>query len=257
MAAPTGTSPTLPGGPAAGPGTGFKKYFEDLWTQLGTTDAVRWYTTQGSYTWTKPAGLRAVLVRAVGGGGGGGGCTSSTANQSAAGAGGQAGSYAEAIIPASALPASVAVTVGQGGAGGVGAASGATGSTTSFGSFVTCPGGAGGGTVASSTTHGSVVGQTAGGLPASVTGQSGDAITRPGARSTVATRVSNGTTAVFAGASCGGASPINGWFGIWAVNGNGGGGAYGSGGGGCESRAGGSFNGGVGGDGEVVIVELY
>ena len=67
------------------------------------------FTASG--TWTKPAGLSASALLIVqlwaGGGGGTGGAT---------GQGGGGGGYAQLVVPASAVPASVAVTIGSGGA---------------------------------------------------------------------------------------------------------------------------------------------
>ncbi|SCL15042.1 hypothetical protein [Micromonospora inyonensis] len=97
----------------------------------------------GGGTWSKPFGARSVWVRCQGGGGAGGGATTNAAGAASVGGGGGGGAYAEDMIDASTLPASVTVTVGAGGAGGAGAAGG-TGGTSSFATYVTAPGGAGG-----------------------------------------------------------------------------------------------------------------
>ena len=83
----------------------------DIWEQ----------TAPGTYTWTKPTGAKLVHVLMYGGGGGGGsGYRRSTSAISAAsgGGGGAGGGRMESWIPASALPATVSVTVGAGGGGG-------------------------------------------------------------------------------------------------------------------------------------------
>lgn len=107
----------------------------------GRLVACRWISASG--TWTRPAGVRTVLVWALGAGGGGGGA-SGAASSGAAGGGGGAGGLAVRLIDVAAI-ASRTLTVGTGGNGG--AATGATGSAggaTSFGSDVVASGGAGG-----------------------------------------------------------------------------------------------------------------
>lgn len=102
------------------------------------------FTSNG--TWTRPDGIRSVWVRLVGGGGGGGYARATDAGESAVGGGGGGGGYAEAIIPADRLTATVAVTVGAGGAGAVEGVStvGGQGGQSSFGDYVVASGGLGG-----------------------------------------------------------------------------------------------------------------
>lgn len=99
---------------------------------------LRVYSSIGSTSWPKPAGLKRVRVTVQGGGGGGG--AGSEANP-----GGNAGSggFAIKVIEAGALGSSETVTVGAGGAANTGSNSG-TGGTSSFGAHVSCTGGVGG-----------------------------------------------------------------------------------------------------------------
>lgn len=98
------------------------------------TPIIREYKT--STTWSKPAGLRFVVVELWGGGGAG--------NSSIVAPGGCGGGYAKKKILASALGATETVTVG---AGGVlnSDGTGGTGGTTSFGAHVQASGGGQGG----------------------------------------------------------------------------------------------------------------
>jgi len=98
------------------------------------------FTASG--TWTKPSGLRHVIVEVVGGGGGSGGALATGAAQVSGSPGGGGGGYARKLILASALGASETVTVGAGGlAGTAGATAGTSGGTSSFGAFCSAAGG--------------------------------------------------------------------------------------------------------------------
>ena len=70
---------------------------------------VRVYTTSGSpHTWTKPTGLKYIIVEVQGGGGGGD-------SSGSYGGGGGAGGYARKVIGASILGTTETATVGSGG----------------------------------------------------------------------------------------------------------------------------------------------
>jgi hypothetical protein len=114
------------------------------------------FTTTG--TWTKPTGLKRVLVCCVGAGGGGGsGRKSTTAENRFGGGGGGGGAIVWRNVAASDLTSTVAVTLGTGGTGGAAQTvlatngnPGTAGGDTSFGALVIAKGGGGGsgGTVA-------------------------------------------------------------------------------------------------------------
>ena len=87
----------------------------------------------GSGTWTKPAGAKVVIVEVIGGGAGGSRSTR---------AGLTAGIYDTRVYLASALPASVAITVAGGGAGRSNAAA-SNGGTSRFGNLLSAAGGRG------------------------------------------------------------------------------------------------------------------
>lgn len=92
-------------------------------------------------TWTKPTGLKYVIVEVQAGGGGSGGVTGS--NDCAGGGG--SGGYSKKIISANSLGSTETVTIGAGGTGGSPAnGTGGTGGTSSFGSHCSASGGVGG-----------------------------------------------------------------------------------------------------------------
>lgn len=101
------------------------------------------YATVGSATWNRPAGLKGIWVRCVGGGGGGGGRLAGAA-QWTVGGGGGGGGYVEGFIPVSSLGASYTITVGAGGTSPAGGAAGNAGGASSFGSLAVAGGGGGG-----------------------------------------------------------------------------------------------------------------
>jgi hypothetical protein len=92
----------------------------------------------GSYTWTKPAGCKNVLVY-VTGGGGGARCNDSSYRGAGGGGGGTAIKWIDVTDVST-----VAVTVGAGGTYARGSGRGGTGGTSSFGSYCSATGGVGG-----------------------------------------------------------------------------------------------------------------
>jgi hypothetical protein len=99
-------------------------------------------TSSGTYT--KPAGLKYLLVEGVGPGGGSTACAATSSAQESTTGGGGGGGYGSQLFAASAVPDSVALTIGAVGAAGTGGSSGGNGSTSSFGALCTFGGGAGG-----------------------------------------------------------------------------------------------------------------
>ena len=101
------------------------------------------YATAGTFTWTKPAGAKAVHVALLSGGGGGGsGRKTASGAGGAGGGGGMGGSYSERVIQADLLGSAETVTVGAGGAGGPSITAngtngqvGGAGGNSSFGTF--------------------------------------------------------------------------------------------------------------------------
>lgn len=202
-----------------------------------TAPVVRTYLNSGSpHTWTKPSGLKYIVVEAVGGGGGGSGYdTDGTGGPAGAGAG---GGYAKKLIPASSLGTTETATVGAAGSGGNSdgvATVGTSGGNTTFGSHVTANGGGGG------TSANPGAGGTATGGDINITGSRGD----------------DGNAS---GSSRGGQSVLG--FGSyqWALEGilgtdyvNGSGYGYGGAGGLDDSNA----DGRNGGGGVVIVTEYY
>jgi hypothetical protein len=105
--------------------------------------------TAGTSTWSKPNGLKRVLIAAVGAGGGGGsGRRGAAASNRFGGGGGGGGAVVWRQVAADDLTSAVTVTVATGGTGGAGAAAddtngnnGNTAADTSFGSIVIAKGG--------------------------------------------------------------------------------------------------------------------
>ena len=98
---------------------------------------VQEFLSAGNFTYTPTAGVKIIVVDAVGGGGGGGGSQAANASQSAAGSGGGSSAFATAKYLVS---GPISLTVGAGGIGQF-AANGTAGGNTVFGSLLTCPGG--------------------------------------------------------------------------------------------------------------------
>lgn len=216
----------------------------------GYLNTIRYYT--GSSTWTKPAGLKFVIVEVVGGGGGGGGAAAPAAGNCAAGAGGGGGGYAREKIAAASLGATETVTVGAAGtAGSAGANNGGAGGTTSFGSHLQATGGAlGVGGSASTITGPNGEGGTAGvgsGGDLNLDGSDGG----PSTYFTTRARGGGGGASLYSGYT---KEPVAGSGGQTT---GGTGSNYGGGGAGGASGAGGSAAAGGAGAAGLVIVHEY
>lgn len=100
------------------------------------------FTTTGSSTWTKPAGLKFIEVTVIAGGGGGGsGRRGADASVRSGGGGGSGAAIVQGVISSSLLADTESVVVGTGGTGGIGrttdatnGAAGTAGGISSFGS---------------------------------------------------------------------------------------------------------------------------
>lgn len=172
------------------------------------------FTANG--TWTKPSGLKRVLVCCVGAGGGGGSgrCDGGGTNRFGGGGGG-GGAVVWRNLAASDLTATVAVTIGTGGPGGAGVSTvatngnaGTTGGDTSFGGFVIAKGGGGGaggtGTTGATGTGGLGLGSTPAGGPYALSGAGGG-----NGQSSNGTSGSSGFGGTLACAAGGGGGGIN------------------------------------------------
>jgi hypothetical protein len=130
--------------------------------------------TASSGTYTTPAGVVAINVRAWAAGGGGGGASSSTLDRGCSASGGASGGYAEKLI--SSPNATYAYACGAAGAAGAYGASGGAGGDTTFGSSLVTAKGGGGGSSTGEVGFGSdSFWEVNGGLPAT-TGGIGDIV---------------------------------------------------------------------------------
>lgn len=205
-------------------------------TTIFPLPVVRTYTTNS--TWSKPAGLKYVVVELVGSGGGGG----SGAGTDGSGGGGGGGGYSKKTIAAASLGATEAVTIGLGGSAGS-SSDGGNGNTTSFGSHLQATGGSGGG-------RGQQSAGNAGG--AGGVGSNGDInLKGDGGASGYSDA---GSTSALVGSGKGGSSLLGGGAEGAGTNGSTGstGGNYGGGGSGGYSG-----NGGAGAPGFVIVTEHY
>lgn len=222
------TDAEVAAGTATG-GTGAKLFITPAKLKAITSPVVRTYLNAGSpATWTKPSGLKYVIVEVQAGGatGGGGG-----ANNNDRGAGGGAGGYSRKLIPVDTLGTTETVTTGG------------TDGASSFGSHAT----AATGSTGANATSGIILGG-AGGAGASgdvnVTGFKGDnALSYDGAV-LISGRGANSKFGV------GGVERTSSGAGNAASG-------YGSGGGGGWGTAGNPISGGAGGAGIVIVTEHY
>lgn len=149
----------LAGGGALGTPSSTNKFI----TQTGLSDPstipiIRTYLTSGSpHTWTKPAGLKCVIVEVQGAGGNGG----------TDGGGGGGGGYARKVIVASSLGATETVTVGAGGVGS---------GNTSFGSHATAGNASNGSGTSGGTASGGDVNINGGAGQGNTGGKGGDSV---------------------------------------------------------------------------------
>jgi hypothetical protein len=219
-------------------------------SELGWYKDTQYFTASGTYT--KPSGLKFVVVAVVGGGGGGGGASTTAASQGSGGGGGGGGGGAIAKILASNLAASTTVTVGAGGTV-ANNASGGSGGTSSFGAHAVATGGVGGDVMAAGASNSSAAGNPGG------VGTAGDVLFR-GTSGTGVVVQSNGATLSGAGGS---SAIINGAGGgqtATNTNGSSGGvGSYGGGGSGARNQAsqGSTRAGGAGTSGIVIVHEYF
>lgn len=92
--------------------------------------------TGAAGTWNKPAGATLIFVTAIAGGNSGFGMSSAATVPGTNAPGGDGGGIVQAIFTAASVPASVSVTVGQGGPGVASTNSFATGGVSRFGSLL-------------------------------------------------------------------------------------------------------------------------
>lgn len=212
--------------------------------EVNKTLGTGYVVESGTSTWSKPSGLKYIVVKAIGGGGGGAGST--TADSGCGGGGG--GGYSEEIIQASSLNSSEYYIVGAGGEAGPGSGgSGGTGRISNFGNYLYATGG-GGGNCTGNDYSGGVGGLGFNGT-LNIKGGGGNS-------SSDGTGVSNG--------GAGGSSALGGGaYGPSKASGGGiagiAGGAYGGGGSGATNPGGdgSDYAGGAGGAGALIITEHF
>lgn len=206
---------------------------------------LRVFSTPGSTVYAMTEGTSACQVWVTAGGGGGGSIDLSSGSDEAAASGGSAGSTSITFFPDCSLLNGEMITVGSAGTAGTLGGNGGTGGNSSIGSFITANGGPGGN---GRTSQGSSA------LPSSAAAGIGDiALQGPNGNSgSVEQGLSSGTQGGQGGGSYwgqGGSARNSSGNGISAkVPGGGGGGA-------AAASNTSNFNGGVAGDGIVVIME--
>ncbi len=197
----------------------------------------------GSYTYTKTEGARYALVFAIGAGGGGGGYKYHASGESRGGCGGASGGWSFAKVDLSAI-STAPVNVGQGGAGGMPGLGnvGGTGGNSSFSSLVVATGGQGGfsgGQDFPNPTSNYYNMPVPGAGTAGLLKGAGNNVERPGWHT----------------ASPGAPSLLGGGGKVSDVAAAGGPGKHGGGGGSASWLSNTDQNGGLGGDGIVIVIE--
>lgn len=226
-------------------------------TEQAVANVTRTYTAGD--TWNKPAGLKEVLVLAVGAGGGGGsGRRGAASSQRSAGGGGGGGAMVWRRIPAASLASSETITIGAGGPGGAAQTAdssngnaGTIGGDTSFGTLVIADGGGSG---AAGSTGGSGTGGSSGGLASACTPAFGPntwsghpRVTPSASNGSDGSNGLNGSGAAPSGGAGGGISAAN------AVGSGGAGGGCYNGGSLTAGPAGGAASGGAGNAGTANV----
>ena len=213
----------------------------------GGLQSMQVFTSTGTSTWTKPAGINRVRVYVTGAGGGGGGGNPNWNN----GGGGGAGATAIEIIDVSSV-STVTVTVGTGGAFGNAGNAGSNGSSSSFGSYCTANGGEGGAPPWNAASGQGGNGGTASGGDLNLIGGDGGSGGGGDIKDESASGAVGGASYWGGGGQNGASASTVNTTQYAGKNGR----AYGSGGGGGDDDNGTSFAGGTGANG-IVVVEEY
>lgn len=225
----------------------FDYYTGTVWLSLSPASStpsvpiIRTYTSNA--TWTKPPGLKYIIVEMVGGGGGGSGTGSTRGNS---GSGGGGGGYSKKLIPELLLQSVEIVTVGIGGSGGNSNGNpGTDGSNSSFGNHCFATGGKTGLVIAFSNGQGGAGGS---GILGDININGGG-----GAGGGALGNTGIGITGGSGGSSFFGSNAPGSGLDSDGLNGN----QFGGGGGGGSYIISNRKGGGRGGDGVVIITEHY
>ncbi|PRY07063.1 hypothetical protein [Paraburkholderia sp. BL25I1N1] len=253
-----GTAPTIsnlnatgtPTAPTATAGTSTTQIATTAFVQAAAGSGrllnVQVFTSSGTYTPT--AGASSAVIECVGAGGGGGGVGATSSTQVAVSGGGGSGAFGRARVTSL---SSQTVTIGAAGGGGAaGANAGSAGGQTSIGTWLVCPGGAGGpaGTAQTLTNAQALAGIAAGGAIATTSVTS--IFLSRGSASTFGISVYN----TGGGVSGGGASSIFGGGGQASSGGANNASGFGAGGGGAANNISSSALGGGSGTAGLIIV---
>lgn len=220
-------------------GTGAKLVVTPAKLKAVTSPVVRTYLNAASpATWSKPTGLKYVIVEVQGAGGSGGGVNAGSSPGTAS-SGGGGGAYGKKLIVAASLGGTETVTIGIGGsAPSAGDNNGTAGATSSFGAHVSCTGGGAG---QKGTVNTVASGGTSTGGDINISGQDSTA----GVANSLGSQGGNGGSSVlgFGGTSSGITKTQAGQ-------------GYGAGGAGVHNVSTTSA-GGAGADGFVIVTEYY